>query len=71
MTYEAALRRPREPGGFAPRPGEDGRVDQEQVALTAGDCLATIPGVTAVTWASNVPLGGVFHHKVPARCATS
>jgi predicted permease len=42
---------------ISPRPGEEGRVDPEQVALTARDRLAAIPGVTAVTWASNVPLG--------------
>jgi len=42
---------------ISPRPGEEGKVDPEQVALTARDRLAAIPGVTAVTWASNVPLG--------------
>ncbi len=42
---------------IAPRPGEEGNVDPEQVALTARDRVAAIPGVTAVTWASNVPLG--------------
>ena len=42
---------------IAPRPGEEGKTDPEQVALTARDRVAAIPGVTAVTWASNVPLG--------------
>ena len=42
---------------ISPRPGEEGKVDPEQVALTARDRIAAIPGVTAVTWASNVPLG--------------
>ena len=42
---------------ISPRPGEEGRVDPEQVALTARDRIAAIPGVRAVTWASNVPLG--------------
>jgi predicted permease len=42
---------------ISPRPGEEGKVDAEQVALTARDRLAAIPGVTAVTWASSVPLG--------------
>jgi predicted permease len=42
---------------ISPRPGEEGKVDAEQVALTARDRIAAIPGVTAVTWASNVPLG--------------
>jgi predicted permease len=42
---------------ISPRPGEEGKSDPEQVALAARDRLAAIPGVTAVTWASNVPLG--------------
>jgi predicted permease len=42
---------------ISPRPGEEGKVDPEQVALTARDRIAAIPGVAAVTWASNVPLG--------------
>ena len=42
---------------ISPRPGEEGKADPEQVALTARDRIAAIPGVTAVTWASNVPLG--------------
>jgi len=42
---------------ISPRPGEEGKVDPEQIALAARDRLAAIPGVTAVTWASNVPLG--------------
>jgi predicted permease len=42
---------------ISPRPGEEGKVDPEQVALTARDRIAAIPGVTAVSWASNVPLG--------------
>jgi len=42
---------------ISPRPGEEGKVDPEQIALTARDRIAAIPGVTAVTWASNVPLG--------------
>ena len=42
---------------ISPRPGEEGKVDAEQVALTARDRIAAIPGVAAVTWASNVPLG--------------
>src|SRR4030095_4862752 len=42
---------------ISPRPGEEGRVDPEQVALTARDRIAAIPGVAGVTWASNVPLG--------------
>ena len=42
---------------ISPRPGEEGKVDPQQVALAARDRIAEIPGVTAVTWASNVPLG--------------
>jgi len=42
---------------ISPRPGEEGKSDPEQVALAARDRLAAIPGVTAVTWARNVPLG--------------
>ena len=42
---------------ISPRPGEEGKVDPEQVALTARDRIAAIPGVTAVSWASSVPLG--------------
>ena len=42
---------------ISPRPGEEGKVDPEQVALAARDRIAAIPGVTTVTWASNVPLG--------------
>ncbi|HEX5077117.1 MAG TPA: ABC transporter permease [Gemmatimonadaceae bacterium] len=42
---------------ISPRPGEEGKVDPQQVALAARDRIAAIPGVTAVTWASNVPLG--------------
>ena len=42
---------------IAPRPGEERGIDREQVALAARDRIAAIPGVTRVTWASNVPLG--------------
>jgi predicted permease len=42
---------------ISPRPGEEGKVDPQQIALTARDRIAAIPGVTAVSWASNVPLG--------------
>jgi predicted permease len=42
---------------ISPRPGEEGRVDPEQVALAARDRIAAIPGVSRVTWASNIPLG--------------
>jgi predicted permease len=42
---------------ISPRPGEEGRVDPEQVALAARDRIAAIPGVRRVSWASNVPLG--------------
>ena len=42
---------------IAPRPGEDRGVDRQQVALAARDRIAALPGVTQVTWASNVPLG--------------
>jgi predicted permease len=42
---------------IAPRPGEEGRVDPEQTALSVRDRVAAIPGVTNVSWASSVPLG--------------
>ena len=42
---------------IAPRPGEEAKVDPEQVALSARDRIAAIPGVTHVSWAGNVPLG--------------
>jgi predicted permease len=42
---------------ISPRPGEERKVDPQQIALTARDRIAAIPGVTAVSWASNVPLG--------------
>jgi predicted permease len=40
-----------------PRPGEEGRVDPEQVALGVRDRVAALPGVTNVSWANSVPLG--------------
>jgi putative ABC transport system permease protein len=42
---------------ISPRPGEEGRTNPEQIALAARDRIAAIPGVTRVSWASNVPLG--------------
>jgi predicted permease len=42
---------------ISPRPGEEAKVDPEQVALAARDRIAAIPGVTQVSWASAVPLG--------------
>jgi predicted permease len=42
---------------IAPRPGEEGKVNPEQIALAARDRIAAIPGVTQVSWASEVPLG--------------
>ena len=42
---------------ISPRPGEEGRVDPEQIALAARDRIASIPGVSQVSWASNVLLG--------------
>jgi predicted permease len=42
---------------ISPRPGEEGRIDPQQVALQVRDRVAAIPGVTRVTWANNVPLG--------------
>ena len=42
---------------ISPRPGEEGRGDPEQIALAARDRIAAIPGVSKVSWASNVPLG--------------
>jgi predicted permease len=42
---------------ISPRPGEEGRVDPEQTALSVRDRVAAIPGVTNVSWASDVPLG--------------
>ena len=42
---------------IAPRPGEEGGVDQHQVAIEVRDRIAAIPGVTRVSWASAVPLG--------------
>jgi predicted permease len=40
-----------------PRPGEEGRVDPQQVALGVRDRVAALPGVTNVSWANAVPLG--------------
>ena len=42
---------------IAPRPGEENRVDVEQVALQVRDRIAAIPGVDKVSWANAVPLG--------------
>jgi predicted permease len=42
---------------IAPRPGEEGSVNTQQVALEVRDRVAAIPGVTAVSWANAVPLG--------------
>jgi predicted permease len=42
---------------ISPRPGEEGRVDPQQVAIQVRDRVAAIPGVSRVSWASNVPLG--------------
>jgi predicted permease len=42
---------------IAPRPGEEGRVDAQQVALQVRDRVAAIPGVSNVSWANAVPLG--------------
>jgi predicted permease len=42
---------------ISPRPGEEGRVDPEQIALGVRDRVAAIPGVANVSWASSVPLG--------------
>ena len=42
---------------IAPRPGEESRVDPEQVALQVRDRVAAIPGVSKVSWANSVPLG--------------
>jgi len=42
---------------ISPRPGEEGRVDPMQTALAVRDRVAAIPGVTNVSWASDVPLG--------------
>lgn len=42
---------------IAPRPGEEGKVDPEQIALAARDRIAAIPGVSQVSWANTVPLG--------------
>jgi len=42
---------------ISPRPGEEGRVDPMQTALGVRDRVAAIPGVTNVSWASDVPLG--------------
>src|SRR5688572_6449628 len=42
---------------IAPRPGEENRVDVEQVALQVRDRVAAIPGVDKVSWANAVPLG--------------
>jgi predicted permease len=42
---------------IAPRPGEEGRVDAQQVALQVRDRVAAIPGVSRVSWANTVPLG--------------
>ena len=42
---------------IAPRPGEEERVDAEQVALQVRDRIAAIPGVDKVSWANAVPLG--------------
>ena len=39
-----------------PRPGEEGRVDAQQVALGVRDRVAALPGVTNVSWANAVPL---------------
>ena len=42
---------------IAPRPGEEGRVNAEQVALEVRDRVAAVPGVRSVSWTNNVPLG--------------
>jgi len=42
---------------IAPRPGEEGGVDGQQVALQVRDRIAAVPGVRAVSWANGVPLG--------------
>jgi predicted permease len=42
---------------ISPRPGEEGRVDPQQVAVQVRDRVAAIPGVSRVSWANNVPLG--------------
>ena len=42
---------------ISPRPGEERGVDREQIALAARDRIAALPGVTRVSWASNLPLG--------------
>jgi macrolide transport system ATP-binding/permease protein len=42
---------------IAPRPGEEDRVDPQQVALQVRDRVAAIPGVSRVSWANTVPLG--------------
>jgi predicted permease len=42
---------------ISPRPGEEGRVDAQQVALGVRDRVAALPGVTNVSWANAVPLG--------------
>jgi len=42
---------------ISPRPGEEGRIDPQQVAIQVRDRVAAIPGVSRVSWASNVPLG--------------
>ncbi|HUQ82148.1 MAG TPA: ABC transporter permease [Gemmatimonadaceae bacterium] len=41
----------------APRPGEEGGANPQQVAIEARDRIAAIPGVTNVSWASSIPLG--------------
>ena len=42
---------------ISPRPGEEGRIDAQQVALGVRDRVAALPGVTNVSWANAVPLG--------------
>ena len=42
---------------ISPRPGEEARVDQQQVALQVRDRVAAIPGVSKVSWANTVLLG--------------
>ena len=42
---------------IAPRPGQEERVNPQQVALAVRDRVAALPGVTAVSWANDLPLG--------------
>jgi len=42
---------------IAPRPGQEERGNSQQVALAVRDRVSAIPGVTAVSWANDIPLG--------------